>query len=61
MKEISVVGVDVSKTTLDFFIKPFALGLTTSNDQEGFKQWWAEMIKMMKPGTHVLVIILNPS
>ena len=57
MKEISVVGVDVSKTTLDIFIKPSALGLTISNDQEGFKQWWAEMTKVMKPGTNLLVIM----
>lgn len=57
MKEISVVGVDVSKTTLDIFIKPSALSLTISNDEKGFKQWWAEMKKVLQSDIRVMVIM----
>jgi transposase len=57
MKEMLVVGVDVSKITLDFFTKPSALSMTISNEREGFKQWWAEMIKVLKPDTRVMVIM----
>lgn len=52
-----VVGVDVSKITLDLFIKPSALSMTISNDQKGFKQWWAEMKKVLKPGTRIMVVM----
>lgn len=57
MKEISVVGVDVSKTTLDIFVKPSAMSLTISNDLKGFNQWWAEMNKVSLPDTRVLVVM----
>lgn len=52
-----VVGVDVSKITLDLFIRPSALSMTISNKREGFKQWWAEMIKVLKPDTRIMVIM----
>jgi transposase len=57
MKEILVVGVDVSKATLDIFVKPSALSLTISNDLKGFNQWWAEMAKFSLPDTRVLVVM----
>jgi transposase len=57
MKEISVVGVDVSKATLDIFVKPSALSLTISNNPEGFNQWWVEMIKVLQPDSRVIVIM----
>lgn len=52
-----VVGVDVSKITLDLFTKPSALSMTISNEREGFKQWWAEVVKILKPDTRVMVIM----
>lgn len=52
-----VVGVDVSKITLDLFIKPSARSLAISNDQKGFKQWWGEMKQVLKPSTRVMVIM----
>jgi transposase len=57
MKEISVVGVDVSKTTLDIFVKPFALSLTITNDRKGFNQWWTEMKQVMQPDTRIMVVM----
>lgn len=52
-----VVGVDVSKITLDLFIKPSALSMTISNEREGFKQWWAEMKKVLQSDTRIMVIM----
>jgi transposase len=57
MKEILLVGVDVSKITLDMFIKPFDLSMTITNDPKGFKQWWAEMNKVMQPDMKVMVVM----
>jgi transposase len=57
MKEILVVGVDVSKTTLDIFVKPCALSLTISNNPEGFNQWRTEMKKVLQPDSRVMVIM----
>jgi transposase len=57
MKEISVVGVDVSKATLDIFVKPSALSLTISNDLEGFNQWWAEMKQVMLADIKIMVVM----
>ena len=52
-----VVGVDVSKITLDIFIKPFAMSLTISNDSKGFNQWWTEMKKVLQPDCRVMVVM----
>ncbi|HSF46327.1 MAG TPA: IS110 family transposase [Chitinophagaceae bacterium] len=57
MKEISVVGVDVSKATLDIFVKPFALSLTIPNDRKGFAQWWTEMKQIIHPDTTIMVVM----
>jgi transposase len=57
MKEISVVGVDVSKATLDIFVKPSALSLTISNNLKGFNQWWGEMKQIMLQDTRIMVVM----
>ena len=35
-----IVGVDVSKATLDIFVKPSGLSLRIANNLKGYKQWW---------------------
>jgi transposase len=57
MKEMVLVGVDVSKKTLDIFIKPSGTSMVISNDLKGFKQWWAEMKKLLTPQTKVMVVM----
>jgi transposase len=57
MKEFLLVGVDVSKKTLDIFIKPSGKSMVISNDLKGFKQWWAEMRTLLKPQTKVMVVM----
>ena len=57
MKEILLAGVDVSKLTLDIFVKPCGLSLQISNDRKGFMQWWKEMKKLITPDTRVMVVM----
>ena len=57
MKEILLAGVDVSKLTLDIFVKPCGLSLVISNNQKGFMQWWKEMKKIVQPGIRVMVVM----
>jgi transposase len=57
MKEILLVGVDVSKMTLDMFVKPLGLSLVIPNDQKGFTQWWSQMKKILQPDTKLMVLM----
>lgn len=52
-----LVGVDVSKNTLDLFVKPCSFGMTITNNPEGYQQWWAEMGKIATAGARVLVVM----
>lgn len=57
MKEFLVIGVDVSKATLDICIKPLNLTMQISNDQKGFKDWYGELKKIMDPSSKVMVVM----
>jgi len=57
MKEILLAGVDVSKLTLDIFVKPCGLSLVIDNNRKGFVQWWKEMKKILQPDTRVMVVM----
>lgn len=57
MKEFLVIGVDVSKATLDICIKPLNLTMQISNDQKGFKDWYGEVKKIMDPSSKVMVVM----
>ena len=57
MKEILLAGVDVSKLTLDIFVKPCGLSLVIDNNRKGFMQWWKEMMKIVQPDTRVMVVM----
>lgn len=52
-----LVGVDVSKNTLDLFVKPFSWGMTIGNNQKGYKQWWAKMLELTDLGSRVMVVM----
>jgi transposase len=57
MKSRLIIGVDVSKLTLDFFFKPSGLQLVLPNDRKGFKKWFTALKKELKNHDEVLVIM----
>ena len=57
MKSRLIVGVDVSKSMLDFFFKPCGLHLCLSNDLKGFKKWLTALKKELKNYDEVLIIM----
>jgi transposase len=57
MKEMVLVGVDVSKNTLDLFIKPCSFSMSIGNNQKGYKQWWVKMLELTEPGSRVMVVM----
>ena len=57
MKEFLIVGVDISKSTLDICFKPMNLFLKIQNDVKGFKQWSTKLKKIGYTNASVLVIM----
>jgi transposase len=57
MKESLIAGVDVSKSTLDIFIKPIGLSVRIANSPAGFKQWFQELKKVAVTVSDVMVIM----
>jgi len=57
MKEFLVVGVDVSKASLDICFKPSNLEMKISNDQSGFKKWYQGLKKAMNAVLKTMVIM----
>lgn len=57
MKEFLVVGVDVSKATLDICFKPSGLTMQISNDLPGFKNWYSESRKILSSVTQTMVVM----
>ena len=57
MKEFLIVGVDISKSTLDICFKPMDVSLNIPNDVKGFKQWSTKLKKIVHPNASVLVIM----
>jgi transposase len=56
MKQIVIVGVDVSKATLDLFIKPLNKAYRVTNNKAGYKQWLEE-ITLVLADSKVLVVM----
>ena len=52
-----IVGVDVSKATLDFFFKPTHFSMRVSNCKTGFRQWIKLLDSMRSVGDQALVIM----
>jgi transposase len=57
MKEMVLVGIDVSKKTLDLFILPYGERMTIINDLKGYRLWWGKMLKLCSADTPVLVVM----
>lgn len=57
MKESLVIGVDVSKATLDICFKPSGLTMQISNDRTGFINWYRQSRKIIGSVTGVMVIM----
>lgn len=57
MQETLIVGVDVSKSTLDICFKPLGTFLQITNELSGFKRLVQELKKECVPGIKALVIM----
>lgn len=57
MKQNVIVGVDVSKATLDLYIKPLNMAYRVANNEVGYKQWLAETTAALPVDSKVLVIM----
>lgn len=57
MKQFLLIGVDISKKTLDLFVKPLEVHLKISNNNQGFKVFQQFLQKHLAAQTHVLVIM----
>jgi transposase len=57
MQESLIVGVDVSKSTLDIYFKPVDRAFRIVNHTKGFRQWIRELKKLSDGGSKVLVVM----
>lgn len=57
MQQTLIVGVDVSKSTLDICFKPSGVTACISNDVIGFKQWYKELKPLCSTEQTVMVVM----
>jgi transposase len=57
MKEFLIVGVDVSKSTLDMFYQPLNQSIRIDNTQAGFKKWLEEFKSIVPAASRVMVVM----
>ena len=57
MKEWLIMGVDISKSTLDIFIKPTGVAIKIVNDLKSFRKWFALFKK--KFSVHQVLVIME--
>jgi transposase len=57
MKQIVIVGVDVSKATLDLYVKPLNMAYRVANSKVGYKQWLKEITQVLAADSKLLVIM----
>jgi transposase len=57
MKQSLIVGVDVSKSTLDMFFKPSDHWLKVDNNVRGYKQWFKALKQQLSEDCEVLVVM----
>lgn len=57
MKQLLILGVDVSKSTLDVFFKPVAFCLRVSNDLKGFKQLLKHLKRLLAEDSEAFVVM----
>jgi transposase len=58
MQQTLIVGVDVSKSTLDICFKPSGLTTRISNETIGFNQWYKQL-KPLCPGFQAVMVIME--
>ncbi len=51
-----VIGVDISKATLDICFKPFSLTIQVDNNLKGFRQWYSQL-KQLSKSKKVMVVM----
>ncbi len=56
MKQLLIVGADISKLTVDFHLKPMDSFATIENTVRGFKSWYKEL-KKVSTGSDLLVVM----
>jgi transposase len=57
MQQSLIVGVDVSKSTLDVCFKPSGTTLQIANESRGFKRWLIDVKQLCSPEHGVLVVM----
>ncbi|RYE55892.1 MAG: IS110 family transposase [Sphingobacteriales bacterium] len=57
MKEMIVIGADISKATIDLYSKPLGSSTVFENTVKGFKAWLHELKKVSTPDTDLLVVM----
>ena len=57
MKEFVIIGVDVSKKTLDMFYQPLNQSIRIDNTEAGFKQWFNEFKAMVSAASRIMVVM----
>jgi transposase len=57
MKQFVIVGVDVSKSTLDIFFNPAGISMTIANTGTGYSQYLKQLKKLADPQAGILVIM----
>jgi transposase len=57
MQQTLIVGVDVSKSTLDICFKPSGVTIQISNETGGFKQWYKQLNSLCSTQQAVLVVM----
>lgn len=57
MKQTLIVGVDISKATLDFFVKPADLAVNTANNKAGFTSLLARIKPLLGDDIRLLVVM----
>jgi transposase len=56
MKDFAIVGVDISKLTLDFHFKPSGKDCSVTNNADGFSEW-LELARELSQGKTLLVVM----
>lgn len=57
MKQIVIVGVDVSKATLDLYVKPMNVAYQVVNNKTGYKQWFKEVEPLLTADSKLLIVM----
>jgi len=57
MKQLVIAGVDVSKSTLDIFVRPLDQSVKINNDVQGFKRWLKELKPLCPQDVNLMIVM----